>query len=65
MYVPLFGMAMSLAVSAPAILVLVIGFLLHLHLLIILCLAILCNLAGASVLHILSSRKYKNFLFSE
>jgi hypothetical protein len=65
MYVPLFGMALSVVVSAPAILVLVIGFILHVHLLIILCLVILCNLGGASVLHILSSRKYKNFLYSE
>jgi hypothetical protein len=65
MYAPLFGMVVSAAASAPAIFALTIGFLLHIHMPIILCLAIFCNLASAGVLHILSSRKYENFLFSE
>jgi len=65
MYAPLFGMAVSMAASAPAILVLVIGFLLHFHMLIILSITIYVNLACAGALHILASHKYKIFLFSE
>jgi hypothetical protein len=65
MYVMIFGLLISIGASIPAAVVLVASVLLHFPLIIVLCLVILANLSSAAGLHLLSARKYANFVPTE
>lgn len=65
MYAGLFGLFAAILVSLPGSIATVVGFLLHAPLAITLCCILLFNLCSTGVVHYLSFKKYRTFVFTE